>query len=75
MKKFILKTHISFYYRLVILLLTGTMNFSIFAETPNPTGAKQFAEDFFKTNAPRFAPGKVYQKPVLRQCYQSASYK
>jgi len=51
------------------------MNFSIFAETPNPTGAKQFAEDFFKTNAPRFAPGKVYQKPVLRQCYQSASYK
>jgi Leucine-rich repeat (LRR) protein len=75
MKKITLNTHILFYCWLVILLLTGTMNFSIFAETPNPTGAKQFAEDFFKTNAPRFAPGKVYQKPVLSQRYQSASYK
>ena len=75
MKKIILNTQILSYCWIVALILIGSIDFSIYAETPNPTGAKQFAEDFFKTNAPRFTPGKVYQKSVLRQSYQSASYK
>lgn len=58
-----------------VLLFFLAINIAVFAETPNASGAKQFAESFFKANAPQFAPGKVAQTVTLKQCYQSQSYK
>lgn len=55
------------------LLVFAVIN--IYSETPNASGAKQFAESFFKTNAPQFAPGKTIAKTTLKQCYQSPGYK
>ena len=49
-------------HNLIVLLLfvIGLINSQLFAETPNLEHAKHFAETFFKTNAPQFAPGKVH---------------
>jgi len=59
----------------LVLLFLGAINTFVFSETPDASGAKQFAESFFKTKAPQFAPGKVIRKVFLKQCYQSPSYK
>ena len=55
----------------LVLSAVGSAN----AASPNALGAKLFAENFFKTKSPQFAPGKVIKPPVLKQCYQSASLK
>ena len=59
----------------LVLLFLGVINTFVFAETPNPSGAKQFAESFFRTNAPQYVKGKVNRNVALKQCYQSANYK
>ena len=64
-------------HNLIVLLLfvIGLINSQLFAETPNLEHAKHFAETFFKTNAPQFAPGKAVKAPVLEQRYQSPANK
>jgi len=60
---------------LLTFLFIGSISIRVFGETPNAVGAKQFAETFFKANAPRFARGKITQSPELQKRYQSASFK
>lgn len=45
---------------------------SVQAVNPNSAGAKQFADDFFRTNTPQFIKGKVVKKSPLIQQYQSS---
>lgn len=56
--------------RWLSLLLIGLFTIPAMAETPNPEGAKRFAETFFKANTPMFAPGKKAQTALtLEQRY------
>ena len=57
---------------LFILFFIGVINCQLLAEPPNPIGAKQYAETFFKANAQKLAPGKTVKTPVLEQRYQSS---
>ncbi len=58
----------------LIFLIVGSLALPLVAETPDAAGARQFAETFFRTSAPQFAPGKI-QSPELQKRYQSASFK
>ena len=62
-------------FRWLFLLFLCVTTVTLQAENPDAAGAKQFAETFFKANTPQFAPGKIVQKPVIKQCYQSPGYK
>ncbi len=74
-----MKNHTIFFKKhnliLLILFFIGLINGQLFAEIPNPMGAKQYAEIFFKANAPKFASGESFKAPVLEQRYQSPANK
>ncbi|NLO70581.1 MAG: hypothetical protein GX102_06515 [Porphyromonadaceae bacterium] len=62
--------------RWLSLLLIGLFTIPAMAETPDPEGAKRFAETFFKANAPNFAPGeKAPTAFALEQRYQTKADK
>lgn len=70
-----MKVNYTYWFCGLLLSLLVMIDIPLLAETPNASGAKKFAETFFKTNGPQFAPGKIVQQPVIKQCYQSQSYK